>query len=253
MWDTDEAVERIDAYLDQLKGTLAPPSDWPTVLERMERWHTRVRTWLNETFGGSEAARFSSKCVLPETFAPGGQAMEVYKNLDRYLSTLREDIVTDPDHWQDVMLGVDDGDDDGLRGGNRIALGHGRSSEWRKVEAYLADDLGLEVDAFESQSRGGHHIIEVLESIISAAGFGVVVMTAEDATPEGTQRARQNVVHETGLFQGRVGFHRVALLVEQGVEEFSNIHGLQQIRFPRGQVEASFRELRAMLQREGFV
>jgi len=61
----------------------------------------------------------------------------------------------------------------------------------------------------------------------------------------------QNVIHEIGLFQGHLGFGRAVVLLEEGCEEFSNIHGLGQLRFPRGNIAASFEDVRRALEREG--
>ena len=78
-------------------------------------------------------------------------------------------------------------------------------------------------------------------------------MTAEDEQADGKIRARENVVHVVGLFQGRLGFTRAIVLLEEGCEEFSNIHGLGQIRFPKGNVSAKFEEIRAVLERENLI
>ena len=59
-----------------------------------------------------------------------------------------------------------------------------------------------------------------------------------------------NVVHEAGLFQGRLGFTKAIVLLEEGCEEFSNIQGLGQIRFPKGNIAAAFEEIRRVLERE---
>ncbi len=59
--------------------------------------------------------------------------------------------------------------------------------------------------------------------------------------------ARMNVIHEVGLFQGRLGFTKAIVLLEEGCEEFSNIQGLGQVRFPRGNITAAFEEVRAVL------
>ena len=67
---------------------------------------------------------------------------------------------------------------------------------------------------------------------------------------DGTLRARQNVVHEAGLFQGKLGFSRAIILLEEGTEEFSNIHGLHQIRFGKGNIKESFGDVLAVLKRE---
>ena len=62
-----------------------------------------------------------------------------------------------------------------------------------------------------------------------------------------------NVVHEAGLFQGRLGFEKAIILLEQGCEEFSNIHGLGQIRFQRGFIKSAFEEIRRVLEREAII
>jgi predicted nucleotide-binding protein len=78
-------------------------------------------------------------------------------------------------------------------------------------------------------------------------------MTAEDEQADGKIRARENVVHEVGLFQGRLGFSKAIVLLEDGCEEFSNIHGLGQIRFPNKNIGAKFEDIRAVLEREGLI
>jgi predicted nucleotide-binding protein len=62
-----------------------------------------------------------------------------------------------------------------------------------------------------------------------------------------------NVVQEAGMFQGRLGFTRAIILLEDGCQEFSNIQGLGQIRFPRGNIRAAFEEIRQVLEREGLI
>jgi hypothetical protein len=57
--------------------------------------------------------------------------------------------------------------------------------------------------------------------------------------------------HQRGLFLARVKVEKVALLRQEGIEEFSNLGGLQVIPFPGERIEAAFYELARMLQREG--
>jgi predicted nucleotide-binding protein len=82
------------------------------------------------------------------------------------------------------------------------------------------------------------------------SSFAILVMTAEDEQADGVHRARQNVVHEAGLLQGRLGFARAIMLLEDGVEEFSNVQGVQFIRFARGNIKESYGEVLATLRRE---
>ena len=104
--------------------------------------------------------------------------------------------------------------------------------------------------AYEIGSRAGHAVRDVLENMLSISTVAFLVMTGEDATDENTMRARQNVVHELGLFQGRLGFSRGIAIVERGVELFSNIEGITQIRFDKGNIRETFGDVLAALKQE---
>jgi predicted nucleotide-binding protein len=56
--------------------------------------------------------------------------------------------------------------------------------------------------------------------MLDDAVFAFLVMTAEDERAYGTRRARANVIHEVGLFQGRLGFEKAIILLEEGCSEF---------------------------------
>ena len=64
---------------------------------------------------------------------------------------------------------------------------------------------------------------------------------------DGLVQARMNVIHEAGLFQGRLGFTKAIVLLEAGCSELSNIEGLGQKRFPEGNIAAAFEEIRQVL------
>jgi predicted nucleotide-binding protein len=104
-------------------------------------------------------------------------------------------------------------------------------------------ELGLATIAYESESRTGESIIPILEQMLEQATFAVLILSAEDETPSGSRRARQNVFHEAGLFQRKLGFRRSVLLLQESIEAFTNIYGLQHIPFSGDKVEQSFYEL----------
>jgi len=78
-------------------------------------------------------------------------------------------------------------------------------------------------------------------------------MTAEDEQLDGKFQPRMNVIHEAGLFQGRLGFTKAILLLEEGCQEFSNVEGLGQIRFPKSKMSSVFEEIRRVLEREELI
>lgn len=49
---------------------------------------------------------------------------------------------------------------------------------------------------------------ERLSTMLDDASFALLIMTAEDEHSDSSQHARQNVVHEVGLFQGALGLRR---------------------------------------------
>ncbi len=119
---------------------------------------------------------------------------------------------------------------------------------------YLVQDrLKLPYEEFNRVSAAGLANTERLSEMLDNAAMAFLVMTAEDEQKDGKMNARLNVVHEAGLFQGRLGFRKAIVLLEEGCEEFSNIHGLGQIRFPKGDIGARFEKIREVLEREGTV
>lgn len=89
--------------------------------------------------------------------------------------------------------------------------------------------------------------------MLDQAACAFLVMTAEEEHSDESMHARANVIHEVGLFQGKLGVRRAIVLIEDGCEEFSNIAGLSQIRFTRGRISSVFEDVRRVLEREGLV
>jgi len=134
-----------------------------------------------------------------------------------------------------------------------VFIAHGMSPLWRSVRDYLRDDLGLDVHHFEETAHDSEEITATLEDYLRRCSFAVCVLTNEDRMAAGNSRARQNVIHEAGLFQGRYGFRRVALLVEDGCEVPSNVGGLVRHDFDGRHIEQAFTNLARHLRREDVV
>ena len=139
------------------------------------------------------------------------------------------------------------------RVGTNVFIGHGRSLIWRELKDFVQDRLRLPWDEFNHVPVAGITNIARLSEMLDAAAVALLIMTAEDEQADGKIHARMNVVHEAGLFQGRLGFTKAIVLLEEGCEEFSNIQGLGQIRFPKGNIKASFEEVRQVMEREGLI
>lgn len=137
--------------------------------------------------------------------------------------------------------------------GTNIFIGHGHSGVWRDLKDFVNDRLHLPWDEFNRIPVAGMTNIVRLAQLLDESCFAFLIMTAEDELKDGDYQARMNVIHEVGLFQGRLGFEKAIILLEEGCKEFSNIAGLGQIRFPKDNISAAFEEIRKVLEREGII
>ena len=132
----------------------------------------------------------------------------------------------------------------------RVFITHGRSNDWRAVQAFIEKDVQLATIELAQEPAEGRTIIEKLEDNASRCGSAVIVMTGDDVANAGEPRVRENVMHEIGFFQGRYGRKAVVLLHEEGVNIPTNLAGLVYVPFPKGNIEAGFhvlqRELKAL-------
>jgi predicted nucleotide-binding protein len=140
-----------------------------------------------------------------------------------------------------------------IHSGIRVFIGHGQSKLWYELKDFIQTRLHLQWDEFNRVPVAGIPNISRLSEMLNNAAIAFLILTAEDEQGNGNMNPRMNVVHEAGLFQGKLGFKKAILLLEEGCEEFSNINGLGQIRFPKGNISAAFENIRQVLEREGLI
>jgi predicted nucleotide-binding protein len=135
-----------------------------------------------------------------------------------------------------------------------IFLVHGHDHDTRdKVRSFLdrASAHQYEIVILDEQASKGDTVVEKLETHASASQYAVVLLTGDDeggprGKPEQFQpRARQNVVLELGWFQGRLGRKKVAVLLDDHVEQPSDIAGLVYISLTGEWERLLARELKA--------
>ena len=110
-----------------------------------------------------------------------------------------------------------------------ILISHGgQNHSWKDLMIFLKSKYpDIELFELSLQNNNGNTVIEKLsETVCEECNYAIVIMTKEDELKNGKFLARQNVVHELGYCQGVLGRHNVLLILEKGVEKFSNIGGL---------------------------
>jgi hypothetical protein len=81
-----------------------------------------------------------------------------------------------------------------------------RISDWLLLRDHLRDQHGYRIQAYEIGARAAHTIRDILDEMLSKSSFALLVMTPEDEAGDGAFNPTMNVVHELGLFHGRLGF-----------------------------------------------
>lgn len=192
-------------------------------------WQTAVTVLLERAYGSDSPQRTGFPALPPrsEIVNPREEIQKRARELERIL--------------------------DGVKAGRskKIFIGHGHSRLWLELQKFISTRLNLPCDEFNRVSTAGHSTVARISTMLDEAAFAFLVMTGEDQDPQGEFHPRENVIHEAGLFQGRLGFPRAIILIEQGCTEFSNIVGLTTIRFPMGDIAARFEDVRRVLEREG--
>ena len=131
-----------------------------------------------------------------------------------------------------------------------VFIGHGRSTEWLKLRIFLSETLRLPCDEFNIESTAGLQTASRIDSMLNSARMAFLVLTAEDRHADGSVHARENVIHEVGLFQAKLGPQRAIVMLEHGCSRFTNLDGLTTINFPSNDIMARSEEIRGVLLRE---
>lgn len=131
---------------------------------------------------------------------------------------------------------------------DRIFISHGHNELLKyKLKDFVQNHLSKEPLILSEMPNSGCTVVEKLEHASKQCNMAIVLLTKDDETKDGGLRARQNVIHEIGFFQGKYGRNKVILLCEQGVEIFSNISGILRIEFSAEHFEEVYEDLRREL------
>lgn len=107
----------------------------------------------------------------------------------------------------------------------KVFIVHGHDAALKLSVARLMEKVGIEPIILSEQPNCGSTIIEKIEKN-SDVGAAICLFTADDECKDGTKRARQNVVLETGYFWGRLGRDKMVILADKGVELPSDMQGV---------------------------
>lgn len=149
-------------------------------------WIVRVRAVLGRIYG-ENTAEVESWCPRqssdPEQMSAQEKIASRLPRLERLASVLSPPL----------GLGI-----------GKVFIGHGGNPEWLKLRIFLSQ-LNLPCEEFNIEPAAGLQTARRIEGMLASSRMAFLVMTAEDEHLDGTRHARENVVHEIGLFQATLG------------------------------------------------
>lgn len=107
---------------------------------------------------------------------------------------------------------------------------HGHDGELKESVARTLEKFSINPIILSEQENSGQTIIEKFENS-SDVGCAIALFTADDKGKGKNQRqyqdrARQNVVFETGYFMGKIGRDRLIIIADRGIEIPSDLQGV---------------------------
>ena len=132
---------------------------------------------------------------------------------------------------------------------DRIFIVHGHDGELKQSVARIIEKQGIEAIILSEKANLGRTIIEKFEDY-SDVGGAICLFTADDfgrakKEPSDKQRARQNVVLETGYFMGKLGREHIIILADDGIEMPSDLSGVVYTNTENWKIDL-LKELKAM-------
>lgn len=231
------AIDLLQRFVERANDILAKDN---VSKSQLKIWSGAVRSHLKKIYGEEHIITKSmSPGVVPDQITPFEELKKRALHLEHYIKLVQQ-------AGEDSFVQKRDFS-------QRIFIGHGQSPIWRELKDFLSERLSLPWDEFNREAVAGITTFERISTMLDSAMFAFLIMTSEDQHSDATTHARQNVVHEVGLFQGKLGPRKAIILLEEGCQEFSNIVGLSQIQFPRSNISAAFEKIRMVLEREGLV
>lgn len=110
--------------------------------------------------------------------------------------------------------------------GKTVFIIHGHDNELKTEVQLLLKRAGVSNIVLHEQTDRGRTIIDKLIDETKNAGYAIGLLTPDDLTTTGNNRARQNVILEIGYFLGYLGKERLRMIVKGEVEIPSDLQGI---------------------------
>lgn len=237
-----EKLRTLIAQIDQMLASKINPSS-----EEFTTWRTKTERLLGKIYGegskehkGFRDTSFWSLIFTCDSDVDSDNIEACYGALQTtraklkvYLEELEEDEEQLPTFEEEEMA-LDY---------TKVFIVHGHDGELKEKVARVLEKQGIEAIILSEKANKGRTIIEKFESYAENVAAAICLYTPDDNMADGSKRARQNVVFETGYFYGKIGRDRTIIISEDDALNLSDLQGVVYVSKNNWQVDV-FKELR---------
>lgn len=126
---------------------------------------------------------------------------------------------------------------------SKVFIVHGHDGELKEKVARLLENQDIEPIILSEKANLGKTIIEKIEAYADTVGTAICLFTADDEMKDGSKRARQNVVFETGYFFGKIGRECTIIIAEPETINLSDLSGVVYVNNAHWEIDV-LKELR---------
>ena len=113
-----------------------------------------------------------------------------------------------------------------VRDYTKVFIVHGHDGELKEKVARLLEHQKIGAVILHEQPNRGRTIIEKIEAYSKGVDAAICLYTSDDEMMDGSKRARQNVVFETGYFCGTIGRENTIIIAESEALNLSDLDGV---------------------------
>lgn len=235
--------------------------DYENIRRDTEEWDARIRLGLRGNIPDGLFSHYSRLGNLPawtpfhqywaHTSNFRGPRIDPFEEPMKEIVSFVKDRISALETIMSLLSSYNSAFDTSIR--PKIFIGHGHSPQWRVLKDFLVNEIKVDYGEYNCISTAGMLRSERIDKLLDQCVMAFLIMTAEDEQADGSFNARQNVPHEIGLCQQKYGRQRAIVFLEEGCNEFSNLAGLDQIRFQANNIESVFEQVRQIIRREKIV
>jgi hypothetical protein len=176
----NEIVAGIDALREELaKIGRAPLIDFSLRDAKLQTFTKRAYLQLKTWGFVTEAEQGFGRNSVTNMYEGINERIE---ERDARLRALRDDMASHPEHYESRLATGEQSEPISAKHApaktTKVFLGHGRNKLWARVQIFLKDELHLDMEVWETETRAGQHSIDVLKKAARA-----MAATRDEPTP----------------------------------------------------------------------